>query len=227
MFLHCSTAVQILSILHANFIGCQYRQSTKYEGMTQKGGCKIALFHLGFCVSGKCFVHFWEGTGSVAVFKPSFHLVWSVPFLVDYSVGIVRSSYIELLCCILAFLQNCKFSLVYLLSTDVCIVYTFPSDCNEYSKPFLPFSEVSRCRGGWILESGHCTACLDIPWHDPSGQNLVQVGKHKNMFVKRPEGASKTIQNQPSVEFKHHVFQLGFTYGIICELDFNNTRQGP
>ena len=27
------------------------------------------------------------GTGIVAVLKHSFHLMWSVPFLVDYSVG--------------------------------------------------------------------------------------------------------------------------------------------
>ena len=155
-------------------------------------------------------MHFGEGTGSVAVLKPSFHLVWSVPFLVDYSVGIVHSSYIELLCCILAFLQECKFSLVYLLSTDVCIVFTFPSDCNEYSKPFLPFSEVSRCRGGWILESGHCTACLDIPWHDPSGQNLVQVGKQ--IYLSREERCLKTtIQNQLSCGVQTPCFPTGFT----------------
>ena len=74
-------------------LACQYEQSTKtkhYEGILQKGGCKIALLCLGVCVSWKSCVHFavgGGGTGIVAVLKHSFHLMWSVPFLVDYSVG--------------------------------------------------------------------------------------------------------------------------------------------
>lgn len=40
-------------------------------------------------------------------------------------------------------------------------------------------SEYVRCRGGWVLENGRCTACMDIPWRDPDGRNCFALTREE------------------------------------------------
>ena len=40
-----------------------------------------------------------------------------------------------------------------------------------------------KCLGGWVLERGYCTACMDFPgWHDAKGRNCYAAGCSKDRF---------------------------------------------
>ncbi|CAK9058718.1 Uncharacterized protein SCF082_LOCUS31246 [Durusdinium trenchii] len=49
--------------------------------------------------------------------------------------------------------------------------------CGGCAEPNLEGTACKRCRGGWVLDSGHCTACADMAWHDSEGRNCYGVAE--------------------------------------------------